>query len=58
MGEGGGRIFTPGFIPPDDCGPREGRLRFARTMKMTNVSIPRPFSDIIRGTGFIVFAKA
>ena len=25
MGEGRGRIFTPGFIPPDDCGFPGGR---------------------------------
>jgi hypothetical protein len=58
LGEERGTIFTPEFIPPDDCGPRGGRLRFDRTMKMTNLSIFRPASDIIMGTWFVVFAKA
>jgi hypothetical protein len=58
LGEEGGTIFTPGFIPPDDCGPRERGLRFPWTTKMTNPSILRPASDIIMGTWFVVFAKA
>ena len=27
MGDGRGRNFTPGFIPPDDCGPWEDRIK-------------------------------
>jgi hypothetical protein len=58
LGEERGTIFTPEFIPPDDCGPWEGELIFPRTTKMTNPYISRPSSDIIRDTGFVVFAKA
>ena len=58
IGEERGRIFTPGFIPPDDCGAMGGGLRFARKTKMTNLSISLPASGIIMGTWFAVFAKA
>jgi hypothetical protein len=58
LGEERGTIFTPEFIPPDDCGPRDGRIKFTRMMKMTSPSISRLASDIIMGTWFVVFAKA
>jgi hypothetical protein len=58
LGEERGTIFTPEFIPPDDCGLSWGRLRLARITKMTNPSISLPASDIIRDIRFVVFAKA